>query len=128
MDNKAQTAAEIKSREAIAAYQGIIELYKSGLKVDENTMTITLKWANSRLAPPTADAPKPESKNYIDDVKNLEFENRNKFYYGCQHYFKKLKKDVDPVILGLNLDDAGERKQAWEKVLAKFGGEPLKGG
>jgi hypothetical protein len=63
---------------------------------------------------------KPPASGYVGDIENLEFENRNKFYYGCQHYLKKLKKDVDPLILGLNLDDPAERKQAWEKVLEKF--------
>lgn len=87
-------------------------------------------WAHcqfNREAKENPPALKPGSRSYIEDLKKLEFENRNKFYFGCQHYFKKLKKDIDPIVEGFDLDDKEQRKQAWLKVVDKFS-EPVKGG
>ena len=70
----------------------------------------------------------PPKSSYLDDIKNLEFDSRGKFYHGCQHYFKKLKKDVDPIISDLDLDETSQRKRAWLRLVDKYGGQPERAG
>lgn len=60
---------------------------------------------------------KAPPQNYIADLEKFEFKNRGEFYYNANRYLDCTKKEIDPVILGLNLDDAAERKEAWLKLI-----------
>jgi hypothetical protein len=75
-------------------------------------------WARCPFNPRNQKQPKPSPpQNYIADLEKLEFKNRGEFYYNANHYLHLLKKDVDPIIDGLNLDDPAERKDAWLKLI-----------
>jgi hypothetical protein len=65
-------------------------------------------------------APPRVGPGYIDDLKKLTFESREKFYWGCQFYFKKLKKDVDPLLKTYDLTDADDRKMAWARLVDRY--------
>lgn len=69
----------------------------------------------------------PKRESPFDESENIVFPNRGAFYKACWDFYKKYRKDINPVIAGLDLDKPEGRKKAWVKVVKKFD-QPIKGG
>lgn len=76
-------------------------------------------WARCPFNPANAEA-KPEQSARIEELLKLKFDSQYLFYIGCSKYLKKSRQDIDPNIVGLNLDNTSDRQRAWEKVVRKF--------
>ena len=122
---------ERRSREAIAAWDGIVRLassqsYPSG-DID-SLLEKGFRWAGERLgAGDIAEAPEPPppkdpgGAEAPDALKDMATANPGEFYTAAYKYLDLVKSKVDKEIGGCDLSDPAQRRQAWQTLYGIYG-------
>ena len=89
------------------------------------------KWlqGNGKQIPPEKEQGQQESEEKTpepSDIKNLKFKNPGEFYTACLNQFKLAKSKADAAISEYDLSNPGQRKRAWETIVAIYGAKEEK--